>query len=57
MTERPTKNGANTTGGRFKPGNPGSPGRAAGSRNKAPVSSRLTKARRFVAVTFGRPSP
>lgn len=37
MTREPTKNGKQSTATRFKPGNPGGPGRPAGSRNKATV--------------------
>lgn len=35
MTDDPSKNGRKTSSGTFKPGNPGGPGRPAGSRNKA----------------------
>lgn len=35
MTKRPTKNDKKSTDTRFKPGNPGGPGRPAGSRNAA----------------------
>jgi hypothetical protein len=35
MTSDPSNNGEKTADGRFKAGNPGGPGRSAGSRNKA----------------------
>lgn len=37
MTKAPTKIGRERARGRFEPGNPGGPGRPAGSRNKATV--------------------
>ena len=38
MTVRPTKNAKKSTDTRFKPGNPGGPGRPTGSRNAATVA-------------------
>jgi hypothetical protein len=38
MTDTPTKNGDKSTDTRFQPGNPGGPGRPAGSRNKATLA-------------------
>jgi len=37
VSNETTKNGPQTAPGRFQPGNPGGPGRPAGSRNKATV--------------------
>jgi hypothetical protein len=38
MTNDPTKNGDKSADTRFQPGNPGGPGRPAGSRNKATLA-------------------